>query len=44
MHPSPTRRHQGLAVAWAMVIGVFMLGFCCGGVTVIAVLSSALSD
>jgi hypothetical protein len=41
---APARRRRGLAVAWAMVIGVFMLGFCCGGVTVIAALSSALSD
>jgi hypothetical protein len=31
--PTPTpRRHEGLASAWALVVGVFALGICCGSV------------
>jgi hypothetical protein len=38
------RRRQGMFVAWAMVVGVFMLGYCCGGITIATALLSTLSD
>jgi hypothetical protein len=38
------RRRRGMFVAWAMVVGVFVLGYCCGGVTIATAFLSVLSD
>lgn len=44
LKPRPIDRRRNLALAWAMVGGIFTLGAICGGVAAAAAFLSALSN